>query len=293
MSNRILLTGADGQLGQELQQTLVSLGEVIALTRQELDLSQGEQIRQLVQQIQPTIIVNSAAYTAVDKAESEIDLAQAANGTAPTIMAEEAEKIGALLLQVSTDYVFDGQKNTPYLETDPTHPLSSYGKSKLAGEIGIQQVTDNYLILRTAWVYGVYGKGNFVKTMLRLGQDREELRVVADQVGSPSWAKDIADAIAQLLQSEATGIYHFTNSGVVSWYDFAIAIFEEARALGFPLKVQRVIPITTADYPTPAVRPSYSVLSGKKITDTLGDYPPYWRDSLRKMLTQLQANSQN
>ena len=291
MTNRILLTGADGQLGHELQQTLASWGEVIALTRQELDLSQGEQIRQLVRQIRPSMIVNSAAYTAVDKAESEVELAQAVNGTAPKIMAEEAEKIGALLLQVSTDYVFDGQKNTPYLETDPTHPLSSYGKSKLAGEIGIQQVTDNYLILRTAWVYGVYGKGNFVKTMLRLGQDREELRVVADQVGSPSWAKDIADAIAQLLQSETTGIYHFTNSGVVSWYDFAIAIFEEARALGFPLKVQRVIPITTADYPTPATRPAYSVLSGKKITDTLGDYPPYWRDSLRKMLKQLQATS--
>ena len=288
MTNRILLTGADGQLGHELQQTLAPLGEVIALTRQELDLSQGEQIRQLVQQIRPSMIVNSAAYTAVDKAESEVELAQAVNGTAPKIMAEEAEKIGALLLQVSTDYVFDGQKNTPYLETDPTHPLSSYGKSKLAGEIGIQQVTNNYLILRTAWVYGVYGKGNFVKTMLRLGQDREELRVVADQVGSPSWAKDIADAIAQLLQSETTGIYHFTNSGVVSWYDFAIAIFEEARALRFPLKVQRVIPITTADYPTPAVRPAYSVLSGKKITETLGDYPPYWRDSLRKMLKQLQ-----
>ena len=291
MTNRILLTGADGQLGHELQQTLAPLGEVIALTRQELDLSQGEQIRQLVQQVRPSMIVNSAAYTAVDKAESEVELAQAVNGMAPKIMAEEAEKIGALLLQVSTDYVFDGQKNTPYLETDPTHPLSSYGKSKLAGEIGIQQVTDNYLILRTAWVYGVYGKGNFVKTMLRLGQDREELRVVADQVGSPSWAKDIADAIAQLLQSETTGIYHFTNSGVVSWYDFAIAIFEEARALGFPLKVQRVIPITTADYPTPAVRPAYSVLSGKKITETLGDYPPYWRDSLRKMLKQLQATS--
>ena len=292
MTNRILLTGADGQLGHELQQTLAPLGEVIALTRQELDLSQGEQIRQLVQQVRPSMIVNSAAYTAVDKAESEVELAQAVNGMAPKIMAEEAEKIGALLLQVSTDYVFDGQKNTPYLETDPTHPLSSYGKSKLAGEVGIQEVvTDNYLILRTAWVYGVYGKGNFVKTMLRLGQDREELRVVADQVGSPSWAKDIADAIAQLLQSETTGIYHFTNSGVVSWYDFAIAIFEEARALGFPLKVQRVIPITTADYPTPAVRPAYSVLSGKKITETLGDYPPYWRDSLRKMLKQLQTSS--
>ena len=288
MMSRILLTGADGQLGQELQQTLMPLGEVIGVTRQQLDLSQGEQIRQLIQQMRPTIIVNSAAYTAVDKAESEVELAQAVNGTAPRILAEEAEKIGALVLQVSTDYVFDGQKHTPYLETDPTNPLSSYGKSKLAGEIGIQQVSDRHLILRTAWVYGVHGKGNFVKTMLRLGQDREELRVVADQVGSPSWTKDIADAIAQLLQTETTGTYHFTNSGVASWYDFAIAIFEEAKVLGFPLKIQRVIPITTADYPTPATRPHYSVLSGKKITDILGDYPPYWRDSLRKMLKQLQ-----
>lgn len=285
--SRILLTGTDGQLGQELQQTLTLLGEVIGVTRQQLDLGQEEQIRQLIQQLQPTIIVNSAAYTAVDKAESEIQLAQAVNGIAPKIMAEEAEKIGALLLQVSTDYVFDGQKNTPYLEQDQTHPLSSYGQSKLAGEVGIQQISDRHLILRTAWVYGTSGKGNFVKTMLRLGQDREELRVVADQVGSPSWTKDIARAIAQLLQTEATGIYHFTNSGVASWYDFAIAIFEEAKALGFPLKVQRVIPITTADYPTPATRPAYSVLSGKKITDTLGDYPPYWRDSLRKMLKDL------
>ncbi len=285
--SHLLLTGADGQLGQELQQTLTLLGEVIGVTRQQLDLGQEEQIRQLIQQLQPTIIVNSAAYTAVDKAESEIQLAQAVNGIAPKIMAEEAEKIGALLLQVSTDYVFDGQKNTPYLEQDQTHPLSSYGQSKLAGEVGIQQISDRHLILRTAWVYGTSGKGNFVKTMLRLGQDREELRVVADQVGSPSWTKDIATAIAQLLQTEATGIYHFTNSGVASWYDFAIAIFEEAKALGFPLKVQRVIPITTADYPTPATRPAYSVLSGKKITDTLGDYPPYWRDSLRKMLKDL------
>ena len=286
---RILLLGKDGQVGHDLQLKLAAQREIICYGRNTLDLENAASIRQVVSQVQPDIIVNAAAYTAVDRAESEPERAIAINGTAPTILAEEAHKLGAALLHISTDYVFDGQKNTPYLETDPTYPLSSYGKSKLAGEVGIQQVTDNYLILRTAWVYGVYGKGNFVKTMLRLGKDREELRVVADQVGSPSWAKDIADAIAQLLQTEATGIYHFTNSGVVSWYDFAIAIFEEARALGFPLKVQRVIPITTADYPTPATRPAYSVLSGKKITETLGDYPPYWRDSLRKMLIQLQA----
>ncbi|MEB3311779.1 MAG: dTDP-4-dehydrorhamnose reductase [Snowella sp.] len=285
---RILLTGADGQVGRELQQVLPRLGEVVGVTRAQLDLSQGEQIRQLIQQIQPDGIINSAAYTAVDRAEREPTLAQAVNALAPTIMAEEAAKIGAFLCHLSTDYVFNGQKNTPYGETDPTAPLSIYGQTKLAGERGIEQVGDRYLILRTAWVYGVYGKSNFVKTMLRLGQEREELRVVADQVGSPTWAGDIASAIIQLRQTEATGIYHFTNSGVASWYDFAIAIFEEARSLGFPLKVQRVLPITTADYPTPATRPAYSVLSSKKFVETVGNYPPYWRASLRKMIQQLQ-----
>lgn len=284
---QILLTGADGQLGQELQQLLPLLGEVVGVTRAQLDLSQGAQIRQIIQQVQPDIIVNSAAYTAVDKAESEPTLAEAVNGLAPTILAEEAAKMGAFLLQVSTDYVFNGQKNTPYLETDSTAPLSVYGQTKLAGEKGIIQVSDRYLILRTAWVYGVYGKSNFVKTMLRLGQEREVLKVVADQVGSPTWARDITQGMLQLLQTEATGIYHFTNSGVASWYDFAIAIFEEARSLGFPLKVQQVIPITTADYPTLATRPAYSVLSNKKFVETVGNYPPYWRESLRKMLQHL------
>jgi dTDP-4-dehydrorhamnose reductase len=290
MTKRILVTGIHGQLGQELKQTLSPLGEVIGVGRETMELTQPTSICQVIADAKPDLIVNAAAYTAVDKAETELELAHGINAIAPTIMAQEAQKLGATLLHVSTDYVFDGQKNTPYLEDDRTNPLSVYGKSKLAGEEGIKQACQSYIILRTAWVYGTYGKSNFVKTMLRLGKEREEIRVVVDQVGSPTWAKDIADAIAQLGQKNepsATGIYHFTNSGVASWYDFAIAIFEEAKQLGFPLKVEQVMPITTSDYPTPAKRPAYSVLSGKKISAVLGTHSPYWRDSLRQMLKQL------
>jgi dTDP-4-dehydrorhamnose reductase len=287
VAKRILITGIQGQLGQELQGMLTSLGEVVGVGRDNLDLSQPDSIRQVISQIQPNIIVNAAAYTAVDKAESEVELADAVNAIAPEILAHEAQKLGSTLLHVSTDYVFDGQKNTPYLEEDSTNPLSIYGKSKLAGEEKIERACQSYIILRTAWVYGTYGKSNFVKTMLRLGKEREEIRVVSDQIGSPTWARDIAGAITELLVNPTTGTYHFTNSGVASWYDFAIAILEEAKQLGFPLKVRQVIPITTAEYPTPAKRPAYSVLSGKKISTVLGTYPAYWRDSLRQMLKQL------
>jgi dTDP-4-dehydrorhamnose reductase len=288
---RILLTGIDGQLGHELRETLAPVGEIVAVGRNTLDLAQADRIREVIGAIQPDIIINAAAYTAVDRAESEAELAEAINGTAPTLMAQEAKKLGSFLLHVSTDYVFDGTKNTPYTEEDAPNPCSRYGQSKLAGEKGIQSHCDRYLILRTAWVYGIYGKSNFVKTMLRLGSEREEVRVVADQVGSPTWAKDIAVAIAQLLGTldltTTSEIYHFTDSGVASWYDFAIAIFEEAQQLGFPLKVQRVLPITTPEYPTPAQRPAYSVLSGRKIAAILGTPAPYWRLSLRQMLKQL------
>ncbi|MCU0535665.1 MAG: dTDP-4-dehydrorhamnose reductase [Hydrococcus sp. Prado102] len=293
MTKRILITGVQGQLGQELQQTLTSLGEVIGVGRESMDLSHPSSIRQVISQVQPHFIVNAAAYTAVDKAESEVELAYAINAIAPEILAQEAQRLGATLLHASTDYVFDGQKNTPYLEEDSTNPLSIYGKSKLAGEENIKQACQSYIILRTAWVYGTYGKSNFVKTMLRLGKEREEIRVVSDQVGSPTWARDIAGAITDLLvnidkpDEPIAETYHFTNSGVASWYDFAIAIFEEAKHLGIPLKVKQVIPITTAEYPTPAIRPAYSVLSGKKISTVLGTYPAYWRDSLRQMLKQL------
>jgi dTDP-4-dehydrorhamnose reductase len=288
---KILCTGISGQVGQELQQTLINSGSIIAVGRNELDLSEPESIRQIINKIEPDVIINAAAYTAVDKAETELELAKAINGTAPTIMAQEAQKLGATLVHISTDYVFDGQKNTPYLEDYSTNPIGAYGQSKLLGEEGVRQNCTNHIILRTAWVYGSRGHGNFVKTMLRLGAEREELRVVADQVGTPTWSKDIAIAITQLLtalESGASfGTYHFTNSGVTSWYDFAVAIFEEAKQIGFPIKVERVVPITTADYPTPAKRPAYSVLSNGKIAQALGNYAPHWRQSLRQMLAEL------
>lgn len=290
---RILLTGQDGQVGQELKRTLAPLGEVIGFGRETLDLASGTSIRQIISKVSPDVIVNAAAYTAVDKAETETELAHAINATAPQIIAEEALQLGAVLIHISTDYVFDGRKNTPYLEDDATNPLSAYGQSKLIGEEEIRKKSSSHIILRTAWVYGTYGKSNFVKTMLRLFAEREEVRVVADQVGTPTWARDIASAIATLLphlspeqaiESPLTGTYHFTNSGISSWYDFAIAILEEAKQLGFPLKVQRIVPITTPEYPTPAQRPAYSVLSNKKISAVLGTHPPYWRDGLSSML---------
>ncbi|GAB4234694.1 MAG: dTDP-4-dehydrorhamnose reductase [Stanieria sp.] len=291
--SKIVLTGVTGQVGQELQHTLSSLGEVISLKRQQLDLTNPLSIEEVISQIKPNLIVNAAAYTAVDQAETEAKLANTINGVAPTAMAEITEKIGATLVHISTDYVFDGCNHTPYHEEDATNPIGIYGKSKLLGEEGIINNCSRYLILRTAWVYGSRGHGNFVKTMLRLGAEREEIRVVADQIGSPTWSYDIAVTITQMLAREIagssvlpTGIYHFTNSGVASWYDFAVAIFAEAKQLGFPLKVKQIIPISTSQYPTPAQRPAYSVLDKTKITEALGVYPPYWRQSLQKMLVQ-------
>jgi dTDP-4-dehydrorhamnose reductase len=289
---RILLIGTTGQVGQELQDTLAALGEVTAVGRDRVDLSQPETIQPIVESIQPQIIVNAAAYTAVDKAETESDLAMQINGISPGLLATAAAQVGAGIVHISTDYVFDGSHSSPYLETDPTSPLGSYGRSKLAGEEAVRAACSLHLILRTAWVYGVRGHGNFVKTMLRLGGDREELRVVCDQIGAPTWSKDIARAIAQAipqLTPETAGTYHYTSSGVASWYDFAIAIFEEAKLLGFPLKIQRVVPITTAEYPTPARRPAFSVLSLQKTSALLGAPPPHWRQELRQMLLEWQA----
>jgi dTDP-4-dehydrorhamnose reductase len=286
---RILLIGSNGQVGSELE---LLLPDSKTLSRPAIDLAQPETLRDPIRQYRPDVIINATAYTAVDRAESEPDLAQAVNAIAPTIMAEEAQKLGAAVVHISTDYVFDGKKNTPYLETDLTHPLGVYGQTKLTGEIGVCQTCDRHVVLRTAWVYGVYGKGNFVKTMLRLGAERPQLKVVMDQVGSPTWARQIAEAIVQLLphleqKQFPSGIYHFTNSGVTSWYDCAIAIFEEARQLGWDLQVQEVLPITTAEYPTPAERPAYSVLACQKISSMLGVQPSHWREELRRMLAQL------
>jgi dTDP-4-dehydrorhamnose reductase len=291
---KIAVVGADGQVGQELQHILRPLGELHLFNRQTLDLSQPDAIAQILEPLQPSIIVNAAAYTAVDKAESEPDLAHVINAIAPTQLAKSAQALNAPLIHISTDYVFDGTKGSPYQPSDLTHPMSVYGSSKLKGEEGIQENCDRHYILRTAWVYGSYGKSNFVKTMLRLGADRSELKVVADQIGTPTWARSIAEAIATLILSlntepAASGVYHFTNSGVASWYDFAIAIFEEARSLGIPVTIEQVVPITTADYPTPAKRPSYSVLSLQKIVPILGSAPLHWRAALRLMLKEWQS----
>ncbi|MFN5515311.1 MAG: dTDP-4-dehydrorhamnose reductase, partial [Cyanobacteriota bacterium] len=196
---KLLLLGAQGQVGQELQRTLAPLGEVIHLDRAQLDLTEESRLREFLREQAPTVMVNAAAYTAVDRAEQESELAWAVNARVPQVLAQETERLGAYLIHISTDYVFDGQKNAPYLETDATAPLGVYGASKLAGEQAIQKTGAEALILRTAWVYGVYGQGNFVKTMLRLGKERRQLKVVVDQVGSPTWARDIAQALARLI----------------------------------------------------------------------------------------------
>ncbi|MEO1623185.1 MAG: dTDP-4-dehydrorhamnose reductase [Cyanobacteria bacterium J06632_3] len=291
----VLLVGANGQVGQELRQTLQpllkqdsDLTSLEAVSRAELDLTDLDAIAQKVHTLSPKLIINAAAYTAVDKAESEPELAHRINAEAPTALAKAAADYGAALVHISTDYVFAGDDSSPRIETDPTGPISVYGKTKLAGEDGIRAVLDDHIILRTAWVYGCYGKSNFVKTMLRLAGERKALSVVNDQIGSPTWAKDIAEAIAHLspLIRQHPGTYHFTNSGTASWHDFAKTIFQEARALGVPLALETLNAITTAEYPTPASRPAYSVMNCQKITDLLGYAPPQWQQSLQAMLQQ-------
>jgi dTDP-4-dehydrorhamnose reductase len=286
---KILLIGNQGQLGNELSNLLrVNNLDFIGINQNDLDLTQSSLIAPFIHKYQPEIIINCSAYTEVDKAESDQETAYQVNAIAPKILAQTAENLGAYLIHISTDYVFDGKKNQPYLETDHTNPLGIYGQSKLAGEEAIINHCDKYLILRTAWVYGLFGKGNFVKTMLRLGGEKTELKVVMDQIGSPTWTKDLSQTIYQLipqLNPEISGIYHYTNSGVCSWYDFAVTIFTEAKKLGFPLTIEKVIPITTQEYPTPAKRPAYSVLSTQKIANLLGDIPPHWQKSLTLMLT--------
>ncbi len=292
MGERILITGAAGQVGAELTSLLSQRTAVIALDRQACDLSDLGQIAAIVKSYAPTAIINAAAYTNVDRAETELELVRSIDGIAPGILATIAKELDIPLIHLSTDYVFDGRNCIPYLETDPTAPSSIYGQAKREGEMEIERIGGKYLNLRTAWVYGSYGKSNFVKTMLRLGSTREEIRVVSDQIGTPTWAKTIAVTIDRLLPRLAageleSGTYHLTNSGVASWYDFAVAIFDRASSLGFPLQVQTIIPITTAEYPTPAVRPNYSVLSNQKLTKVLNYTLPHWQQDLNRMLQEL------
>ena len=288
----ILVTGVNGQVGYELARTLQGLGRVVAVDRSTLDLSNPAQIRAVVRDVRPALIVNPAAYTAVDKAEQEEALATRINGEAPGVLAEEAKKLGAALIHYSTDYVFDGSKDGAYVEDDPTAPQNAYGRSKLAGEQAIAATGVNHLILRTSWVYGTRGK-NFLLTMLRLGADRPELKVVADQFGAPTWCNTIATLTAHLAAQafaaqdgaawwhERSGIYHLCAGDSTSWHGFASAIFELADLPNRP----NALPIPAAEYPTPASRPANSRMSNDKLARVFGLAAPHWRDALQLCLT--------
>lgn len=273
---RILLTGATGQVGWELRRTLAPLGEVKAFDRFGLDLADTPVLVATVRALQPEVIVNAAAYTAVDKAEAERDLAFAINATAPRVLAEEAKRIGALLVHYSTDYVFDGEKADPYVESDATRPINAYGASKLAGEQAIQKSACRHLILRTSWVYGPRGK-NFYLTMLRLARERPELKVVDDQVGAPTSSLEIARATAMLLGKSAQGLYHMTAAGETSWYGFARAILERV-GIATP-----VVAIPTAEYPTPAKRPRNSRLDCARLRSEHGVSLAHWDQALAEV----------
>jgi dTDP-4-dehydrorhamnose reductase len=289
---KVLVTGSDGQLAKDLVPLLDIAGyETLSLNYTALDITDKEAVLKAVEISSPEIIINCASYTQVDKAEEESKLAFQVNGDGAANIAEAALTSNALLIHISTDFVFDGLKSTPYTELDATNPLSVYGKSKLKGEDEILKRACDSLIIRTSWLYGTCGK-NFVKTILRLAKERAVLEVVDDQVGSPTWTVDLAGVIAHIAALRAagsihTGIYNYSNRGEISWYDFAVAIVEEARINNVELKCDRVEPIESSAYPTPAERPPYSVLSTKEIERDFNISIPDWRVSLKKMLEQL------
>ncbi len=284
---RVLVTGATGQVGSEVVSAMHRLGhDVIAPGRSGLDLMQPSQVEHRVTLLVPDWIINCAAYTQVDRAESEPEQAMTVNRDSAAALARAAAACNARLLHISTDFVFDGSRSRPYREDDLPNPLGVYGRSKLEGEQAVREALPGAVILRTAWVYGVHGH-NFVKTMLRIAGEGRPLRVVDDQTGTPTWARDIAGAITALVQADATGLYHYTSAGSVSWCGFAGAILSAAAQAGFEIRTQAVEPITTADYPTPARRPAYSVLDTGKIQAQLGLSIPDWRDSLMTMLGEL------
>lgn len=291
---KILITGRNGQVGSALAALLpqaLPACQIVALDRTQLDLADLSQIRHVMQTVQPALVINAAAYTAVDQAEREPDLAMRINGEAPGVLAEEARRIGAMLIHYSTDYVYDGLKDSAWTESDPTAPLSSYGRSKLAGEQAIAAVGLPHLILRTSWVYGLTGK-NFLLTMLKLAQTRDELGIVADQMGSPTWSHTLAEAtVAVIAKAGApdqlaplSGIYHCCAGGHTSWFGFAQAIFAHPAVVQRP----RLKAITTAEYPTPAVRPRNSVMSIAKFEAAFGSLPR-WDAELDACLRQKAA----
>src|SRR6266478_2273557 len=305
MKPAILLTGKSGQLGSELDRLLPKLGEVIAPERNELDLRDPEKLRQILRNANPQLIVNAAAYTGVDAAETDQATALAVNAEAPRVLAEEAKKLGFMLVHFSTDYIFDGSKNAPYVETDPPNPLNAYGRTKLAGEEAIRNSGAAHLIFRTSWVYATRGR-NFLLTILRLATEREELKSVSDQVGAPTCASDVAAATIKVLTgicerndcgfvfSKVSGTYHMSAAGQTTWYDFAETILEKAGATshrlewlagaikGRPLVAQRVIPISTEEFGSPTPRPAYSILSNSRLFQKFGVSLPDWHTQLQR-----------
>jgi dTDP-4-dehydrorhamnose reductase len=286
---KILILGAGGQVGTELQRSFADAGEVIAWNRLTADLSQPENLRHLIQELSPNIILNAAAYTAVDRAESEPELAMTINGDASRVLAEEAAKLNALLVHYSTDYVFDGTKQAPWVEADVPNPLSVYGNTKFAGERAIQNVGGRYLIFRTSWVYGPHGR-NFLLTMLKLGRERDQLRIVDDQFGAPTSSSAIADATRRAVDralsgtvgtgAQCSGIYHLTCGGETTWCRFAQAIFAQQHA---SYKSPEVVAISSSEFPTAAVRPKNSVLSNEKLKTKLSVELPDWRSALSEL----------
>jgi dTDP-4-dehydrorhamnose reductase len=298
---RILITGANGQVGFELQRALAPLGDVTCVTREQADLTNPQAIRDMLDRVQPDVIVNPAAYTAVDKAESDADVACAINAAAPGLMAEWTAAHGTLLVHYSTDYVFDGTKSGPYVEDDETNPQSVYGLSKWQGEEAIRKTKANHLILRTSWVVGAHGN-NFLKTVLRLAREREQLKIIADQIGAPTTAALIADVTAQLVARHVSraahfvyGTYHLTAAGEASWYDYALYVVGLAEKSGFTLKLgpQAILPIPTSEYPLPAKRPANSRLDVSKLTGTFGLHMPDWRRGIDHVFAQITDGRQS
>ena len=293
---KILLLGGNGQVGRELRRSLLPFGELVVATREGVDVDVAADLdapvalAEVVRDVAADVVINAAAYTAVDKAEADSRAAFRINSEAPAAIAGACAENGALLVHYSTDYVFDGSASRPYREDDPTAPLGVYGASKLAGEQAIRASGARHAILRTAWVYAPHGK-NFLLTMLRLAGERDELRVVADQLGTPTPAAWIADATAEVLRHGVpdAGTWHLVASGQTSWHGFASAIIEDAHALGLLARMPAVLPIATADFPTPAKRPASSVLDTTRLQRDFGIVPPDWRDGLRATLRGIAA----
>ena len=279
---KVLITGANGQLGGALQRTAPGHADVNAIDVDDVDFTEDAMLRARLVVEAPDVLINAAAYTAVDKAEENEDLARAINSDAVAIMADEMESQGGKLVHVSTDFVFDGQSSSAYKPDDPRAPISAYGRTKAAGEDHLRN-TD--LLIRTAWVYEA-GGANFVRTMIRLMKERSDLGIVSDQIGSPTWATGLAQTIWGLIGKGASGTFHHSDAGVASWYDFAVAIAEEAKEAGLLERIPTIKPITTADYPTPATRPAFSLLDCRATREILDAPAVHWRDNLRLMLKE-------